>query len=105
MAAIKPILYLDYPRKDGSTLRQHYTQIKQWDWIEENSPNIPIGGEYLWEWFWEIIGGKGGEEGFWSCLRAWSEMTKIRPTMWEVDALQRLHREYSKEVGLKMREK
>jgi hypothetical protein len=32
-------------------------------------------------------------------------MTGIRPSMWEVDVLQKLHGEYQKEIGSKMREK
>ena len=96
---------LDYPKKDGTTLREHYTQLKQWDWIADKSPILPAGGEYLWSWFWDIVGGKGGEEGFWVCLRAWSDMSNIRPTMWEVDVLQQLHSEYQKQVGIKMRVK
>ena len=102
---MKPAIDLDYPRKDGTTLRQHYTQLQQWDWIDAKTPEIPPGGEYLWGWFWDIIGGKGAEEGFWSCLRAWSSMVGVRPTMWEVDVLQRLHGEYQKVMGQKMREK
>jgi hypothetical protein len=101
---VPAILYLDYPKKDGTTLREHYIQLKQWEWIEAKTPEIPFGGEHLWGWFWDIVGGKG-EEGFWSCLQAWSEMTGIKPSMWEVDVLQRLHGEYQKEVGKRMREK
>ena len=86
-------------------MRQHYEQLKQWDWIEAKTPEIPFGGEYLWEWHWDIIGGKGGEEGFWTCLKAWSEMTGTRPTNWEVDVLRKLHGEYQKIMGQKMREK
>ena len=103
--AIKPALDLDYPDKNGVTKRQHFTQLQQWDWIEAKIPIIPTGGEYLWEWFWDITGGKGSEEGFWSCLRAWSDMTRTRPSMWEVDVLHKLHNEYSKVMNQKMREK
>ena len=102
---MKPTIDLDYPRKDGTTLRQHYTQLNRWDWIENKTPTIPPGGEYLWEWFWDIIGGKGAEEGFWVCLRAWSEMANIRPSMWEVDTLHRLFGEYQKQVNRKLQEK
>ena len=86
-------------------MREHYTQLKRWDWIEDKTPEIPPGGEYLWAWFWEIIGGKGAEEGFWSCLRAWSDIAGVRPSMWEVDVLQQLHGEYQRVMGIKMREK
>ena len=87
------------------TLRKHYEQLKRWDWIDDKSPEIPPGGEYLWGWFWDVVGGKGPEEGFWVCLKAWSDMTNIRPSMWEVAVLQRLHNEYQKQVSTKLREK
>jgi hypothetical protein len=98
-------LELDYPDKNGVTKRQHYTQLGRHDWIEDKTPDIPPAGAILWSQFWDIVGGKGSEEGFWVCLRAWSDMAGIRPTMWEVDVLQKLHNEYQKEVGKKMREK
>jgi hypothetical protein len=103
---VKPVLDLDFPnKKDGSTLRQHLTQLKRWDWIEEKSPKVPPGGAHLWEWFWEIVGGRGPEEGFWVCLRAWSEMTGIKPSMWEVDVLRKLNSEYMSEMSRLMKEK
>lgn len=61
---MKPILDLDYPKKDGSTLRQHYMQLKRWDWLESKTPTIPPGGEQLWEWFWDIVGGKEPKRAF-----------------------------------------
>jgi hypothetical protein len=101
-------LDLDYPRKDGSTLRAHYQsfceQTGVWD-PRLDPPHIPEEVNYLWEWFWDIVGGKGTEEGFWSCLRAWSEMTTFRPTMWEVETLRSLHGEYQKVMSVKMRER
>ena len=102
---MKPVIDLDYPRKDGTTLRQHYEQLQRWDWIEDKTPEILPEGSYLWEWFWDIVGGKGAEEGFWNCLRSWSEMTKLRPTMWEVETLRGIYGEYQKAVSIKMREK
>lgn len=105
MGAIKPSVEMDYPRKDGTTLRQHYVQLGKFDWIEEKTPEIPPEGDYLWGWFWDIIGGKGSEEGLWSCLRAWSEMTRISLSMWEVEVIKRLHNEYQHEISKKMREK
>jgi len=103
--AIKLALDLDYPDKNGVTKRQHYTQLGQQDWIDAKTPEIPPGGEYLWGWHWDIIGGKGAEEGFWVCLQAWSDMTNLRPSMWEVDVLQKLHGEYQKQMGIKLKEK
>jgi len=101
---VKPTIDLDYPRKDGTTLRKHLTQLKKWDLIEEASPVVPSMAEHLWEWFWDVISGKGGEEGFWMSLKAWSEMTGTKPTVWEVGVLQQLHGEYQRQISAKLRE-
>lgn len=106
MAALKPRLDLDFPRpKDGSTMRQHYEQLGEWDRIEELSPEVPPGGEHIWEWFWDIVSGKGAEEGFWSCLRCWAEMTGERPSPWETEVLARMNMEFQRIVSAKIKEK
>lgn len=94
---------LDFPRKDGSTLRQHYLQLGRMDLVKAAEPKIPLEGEYLWEWFWDLVSGKA-EEGFWVCLRSWSEMTGIRPSVWETRMLATMNMEFQKIMSAKIKE-
>jgi len=97
---------LDYPKKDGSTLREHLLsysrQTGQWD-KRLNPPDIPERFIHLWEWFWQIIEGKG-DQGFWVTLQAWQETAGYRLSKWEVDLLRQMNREFDKAVSKKTRE-
>lgn len=108
LGLIAPQVDLGWPGKDGATRREHLESYARQSgrWPRQlDPPDVPFGAEHLWDWFWQIIGGKGAEEGFWVCLRAWSEMSGVRPSMWEVGILRRMHAEYQKAVDAKMREK
>jgi hypothetical protein len=105
--AVGPQVDLDYPRKDGSTLREH---LQSWSrqsgkWDERlNPPVIPERMAYLWEWFWQIIEGRG-DQGFWVTLEAWKQATGNELTWVEVDTLRQMATEYDKAVGKKIKEK
>lgn len=107
LGLIEPQVDLSWPDKKGFTRREH---LERWaemsgKWPEAlEPPEVPFGAERLWDWFWQIVGGKGGDEGFWVCLRAWSEMAGIRPSMWEVRVLRQMYSEYQRVVNAKMRE-
>ena len=98
---------LDYQRKDGTTLREH---LKSWcrqsgKWDERlNPPDIPQQVAYLWDWFWQIMGGRG-ESGFWMAVEAWCQLTSTRLAVWEVEALGRMHSEYERAMSKKIKEK
>lgn len=105
--AVRPAMDLDYPRKDGSTLRQHLDNyVKQsgiWD-KRLDPPDLPRELLHLWGWFWDIVGGMG-EGGFWVALDAWARRTGNDLSPWEAEVIGQLHNEYQKAMGIKMREK
>jgi hypothetical protein len=100
--AIEPVMALDYPKNDGTTRRQHLVQLKWWDVIDNETPDIPESFCYLWEWFWQVIGGKG-DDGWWTAVQAWSTMTGTEPTIWEARVMGRLHDAYQKAVSKRMK--
>ncbi|EBU9821931.1 hypothetical protein ABSZ42_003085 [Salmonella enterica subsp. enterica serovar Newport] len=48
-----------------------------------NTPALPAGAEYLWEWFVTPTLGSAGEVTY-SEIKAWSELTDNTPTPEEV---------------------
>ncbi len=105
--AVKPAIDLDYPGKDGTTLREHLQsycrQAKTWD-DRLDPPDLPQELIHLWQWFWEVVGGMG-ESGFWLALDAWRRNTGNELESWEADVMAQLHAEYQKAISAKMREK
>jgi hypothetical protein len=105
--AVKPAIDLDYPRKDGTTLREHLKsyckQSGEWDG-RLDPPDLPFELAYLWQWFWDVAGGMG-EGGFWLALDAWARRTGKEIDPWEAEVMGQLHAAYQTAVGAKVREK
>ena len=98
---------LDYPSKDGTTLRDHLKnyckQSKTWD-DRLNPPDILPELAHIWGWFWEVLGGMG-ESGFWVALDAWARRTGTELSSWESEVMSQLHTEYQRFISKKMRER
>ena len=102
-----PQVSLDYPGKDGTTLRDHLLNISRQPkgWYDDrlNPPELPYELLYLWGWFWDVVGGMG-DSGFWPTLDAWARRTGNDPDPWEAELMGQMHSEYQKAVAMKSRE-
>lgn len=58
---------------------------------ELDSPELPPAVAHVWGWFKSLHTRRGGSMGpeplSWRELHAWSAMTGIRPSSWELEAL------------------
>lgn len=58
-------------------------------------PDIPPGGEEIWNWFWELHAGRGAT-GFgplplsWGDMDAWARLAGLAPRPWEAAILRRM---------------
>ena len=77
-------------------------QVHQWDTITRETPEIPLPLQHVWEWFWDVVSGKG-EDGWWTSLQAWSAMTGVVPSLWESRLMGKLHEAYNKAVSDKVK--
>lgn len=87
------MIELDYPKKDGTTWREHLEQLEKYvgrPQIEESEP--PKGVEYVFKWFFSLNRCRGSN-GFallplgYSELQAWSRLTRTELAPWEAEAL------------------
>lgn len=94
----------DYPDKDGVSLRQHVESLKTQNTPIELSgypepPKVPYGGEYVWDLFWNLRNGVGGN-GFspspisYQEILAYSQLTGIRFSPFVLDAIRYMDAKY-----------
>jgi hypothetical protein len=91
---------LDWPRKDGVTLRATLGQVEKQTGetkIEEHPP--PEEAEYLFNWFWQVHQGRA--QGFSGPLpldakeiKAWAELSGISLTPWEFQVIRKMDRAF-----------
>lgn len=86
---------LSYPDEDGTTKYQRLSHLEQ----ATGKPHlpeivIPLDVIYLWEWFMDLHNSRPSGFGLspisYTELKAWTELTKIKPTPWEVQVLRRM---------------
>ena len=89
-------LVLFLPRKDGSIMHDHCLRVAEakeqetgvWQWPEEYpQPQVPVGLEEIWQWYWDLrasagSGINGPEPLRYSEIVAWMTLSKeeILPT-------------------------
>ena len=62
-----------------------------------DEPEIPDGGELLWEWFWEMASGRGSS-GFgpqplsWQDMVAWASISGIELQPWQAVIIRSMDR-------------
>ncbi len=104
--AVDTVVELDYPRKDGTTLREHLESWSKQSGKQDprlDPPRIPGVLSYLWGWFWDIIQGKG-DAGWWVTLQAWQQATGNTLTGTEAEILRMIYQKYDKAVFKKLKE-
>lgn len=61
-------------------------------------PELPAELAYVWRWFCELHGARGGGFGpapiSYQDIMAWAALTRVRPTLWEVGAIRAIDHEY-----------
>ncbi|MCK5245223.1 MAG: hypothetical protein KAJ90_08130 [Desulfobacterales bacterium] len=67
---------------------------------------LPYCVVYLWQWFCELSNSRdygmvGPKPLSYSEIQAWSQLTKIDPTAWEVQAIKAIDRVFIAEAGKK----
>lgn len=93
---------LDTGQPDGSTLRQHSAAIlKATGQVPEEYKSLPMPSvlQHIWPWFMELSrsrssGGFGPNPVSYQEIRAWSELTGVRPDNIEVQCIQALDLTY-----------
>lgn len=88
---------LDGPKKDGSTLRDHYKHVERHTGKQMfDEPIPPQESAHIWEWFWELnpsrSSGAMGDPGAltFSEIDAWARLTLATPEHWEVMAIKQM---------------
>lgn len=86
-------------QKDGSSLRSHLESIERQTGRKPKQlaeiPEMPADVGYLWAWFLELDGGRGGN-GFglnplsYSEIQAWATLMRVKLVPWEVEAIKRI---------------
>jgi hypothetical protein len=86
-AAVRAALELDFPGKDGTTVRDHllqvYEQTGRWD-DRLDLVDVPDEGEALWRWFWEI---RRDQTVTLSEVEAFGRLNRLRLSPWEVGTI------------------
>jgi len=101
----------DYPDKDGETLRQQVENLKTQNLPMDLSgypqpPEVPYGGEFVWDLFWNLRNGIGGN-GFspspisYLELQAYIQVTGLRLSPFMVDAVRYMDAKYMEQIGKK----
>lgn len=86
-------------QKDGTSIRSHYESVQRQTGITPKElaeiPPMPEALAYLWEWFLQLDGARGGN-GFglnplsYAEIQAWAQLTRLQPEPWEVSAIKRI---------------
>jgi len=95
---------LSYPDDHGVTKYErlsHLEEVTQQPHIPEI--DIPIDALYLWDWFMNLNysrpSGMGISPITYSELKAWTELTGVQLSHWEVDVIKRLDNKVVEVVG------
>ena len=88
--------------KNGTTVRQHLTQVaKQIKRSPEGliGPKMPREMAYMWAMFLSLNAGRGGSEGgpnplSYTEIKAWCDLCGEHLMVWELDILKRLDATY-----------
>lgn len=88
---VAQVVKLDMPRRDGSSLREHFEALREAGFEHPllQQGQIPMGAEAVWSIFWSLNSGRQNH-GFgpvrfsWADLRAWSELFGHRFELWEL---------------------
>jgi len=111
VSCLRNKLSLDYPDKDGSTLRDTLLSVKRQAAANGKTfedprlelPIQPVNGWYVWDTFWSLNSSRGGT-GYGpapiSCgdILDWIALYKQPLETWEIDALRAMDRVYLSEV-------
>ena len=94
----------------GGTKREHLERIeKQTGKQQIPEFEIPIEGEHLWNWFWELSGRR--PQGFsislipYSEIKAWLEVRKLLIYDWEIEIIIKMDRAFLEEQQKTKKEK
>jgi hypothetical protein len=95
--ALQATLKLNWPDKNGVTLREHYEQAGWWEKLE--APEIPEAGTQVWNWYWELDGARGHSGSgtlpiSFGDIKDWIELNGANPTPGEIGIIRRLDSEY-----------
>lgn len=86
-------------QKDGTSLRSQYESVQRQTGkipkVLAEIPEMPPALVYLWNWFMELEAARGGN-GYginplsFAEIHAWTQLTRVQPVPWEIDAIKRI---------------
>lgn len=93
---------MDYPRKDGTALREHLLQVfhqtGRWD-DRLDMVQVPVEGEHLWKWYWEI---RRDQAISLAEIEAFCRLNSLRLSPWEVGTLREMDAEFTAYISSKI---
>jgi hypothetical protein len=93
------------PDKEGVTMYDHLKQLEKVTGetpAELIPPPLPPGTGHLWQWFWELDSGRGGDFGVKPLsfveILAWCRLMRTRLTPYEISIIKEMDAERLKKV-------
>jgi hypothetical protein len=105
---------LNKRQEDGTTARDHLehearnrAMLGKPPPVQLESVELPYCVIYLWQWFLEVAGGRNYTDMgsplpiSYVELKAWTELTKTEPSVWEISAIKAIDHVYLNEANKK----